>query len=1813
MAEEGQVVGSGEELDSGNYEVIRRRLLEHGADLSRRADALNERRKETFGGTELGVIGNSRVRTENNCVPRDIVNVGGHLLFGYNVFIGLRSETKLSEVFSLHDIAPATEGDGFTFDVAPPGTLPGLLGDAELQSHFADLYTYYKDARLALLRVTEGKLLAVFQVGATMQDIRVLRWRLDDHGVPTYLDNRGERDHVFPPSHDFEWTAVSRDNFITTGAHPHISIADEIFVETIGGTLTVKVEDNTAVGKGIYDEPVDDLDQSLDDADISYAKLGALILLRIKPYREQAYRYLVYSDRARTVLRVDSIGKACVQLPEDHGIIFPDGYVLQSGEHKVFDSAQDGLVFKRVVRSPNGEDVLYVFHDRVGGHYLLFPYNLIRKEVANPIHCHGYTLFDDGKMVVFRALSDEPTRVHPMQVWQTPFTSVEYAESAPTDGSYLSKVGNAELVRGISDAYSVVRLVRNAEPSRQVFEDIIAAVTRAIDQYYWLANAEIGDLLTPLKTVRDNGELIIGEFEKVQALKARAATALAEAEEQQVELLKGVRPRDFRSVDKYMAAMTALRTQRGHLITLKETRYIDLARIHALEQETIEQFDTVSQACVQFLLGEDALRPLIGQLGEILAKVEGVAKSHELEPLTRKLDATSAGLSVLSEVVGGLEVDDPTSRTTILEGISEVFSQVNRVRAVLVNRRKEVLSAEGRAEFSAQFKLFGQNVTSSLALAQTPDSCEEQLARLMVQIEELEARFSEFDEFLGDLATKREEVYEAFGSKKQRLIDERQRRASNIASAADRILQGVRRRSQSFETEDELNAYFAADTMIMKLRQLAEQLLALEDSVKADELESRLKTARQDAVRGLRDKVDLFVGGANVVKLGRHHFNINTQPLELTMVPHDGGMALHLTGTNFFEPLRDEAFLQTKPFWDQHLVSETPEVYRGEFLAASLLFAAEEGREGLSIKQLQEAKLTDAGLLSAVRAYSAERYDEGYERGLHDADASLILEALLRLRSTAGLLRFAPTPRAFACFFWALGEDEEARGVHQRKAQSLGRLREAFAHPPALATFQQELALTMGAFLEAHHIGAAAADVTEAGRYLAEELMAPHPTFVTSVEATSLRDALLAQLDRDGSRSAFELDLRTLEENQGERFAIAKAWLDGFLAARREDPAIHALAHVVDEAVVLLLTERQLARAPSAARTSVEVDGLLGQHPQIRGRVLPLRLDEFIGRLRAFMDERVPGYRAYRDQTRRLVERERARLRIDEFMPRVLSSFVRNKLINDVYLPRFGDNLAKQLGAAGADKRTDLMGLLLLISPPGYGKTTLMEYLASRLGLVFMKINGPSLGHSVTSLDPAEAPNATARQEVEKINLSFEMGSNVMLYLDDIQHTHPEFLQKFISLCDGQRRVEGIWNGHTRTYDLRGKKFCVVMAGNPYTESGEKFQVPDMLANRADVYDLGDILDGKDDVFALSYIENSLTSSPTLAPMAGRSQADIYRLIAMAQGEQIPTTELDHSYSAVELSEILTVLQRMFRVQQVLLAVNQAYIASASMDDAFRTEPRFQLQGSYRNMNKLAEKVVAAMNDQELEALIADHYLGEARTLTTGSEANLLKLAELRGVLSADQEARWEEIKKAFRRVLQMGGKEDDPITRVTGTLVAIGAQIEGVQAALSEAAQQAAARAASSDDDDASAAPLLAALGSLQQAFARVARPQLEVKVTAEPPPGLDRALQQQVELVRQTLLPLSQVTARNLEEGQRLAARLTALAEQVREAYANWRPAPTAYKRSTQDTQELPAIPGPAPTPTRPAPAPPRPKPRVSPTLRPKPPGKGQGGGQR
>ena len=1050
----------GEALESGGYEVIRARLVAQGKALGEKTAALNERRKKAFGGSELQVVANERVRTEHACVPADIVQAGGHLLLGYNVFFGMKKEPAVEEVFSLQAFDPrAPEGQAMT--PAGPDKVPGLLDNEQFLKDFSDLYKYYKDTRLQRLKVTETKLFALFQIGAASTDVKVLHWNVLPRGGLRYVDTRGDRELPRPASHDFEWTGTTREDQVS-GQHPHVSIKDLVFVETVGGDLTIKVENNTKDGLGIYREPVEDANQALDDAKIMYAVVGPLVLLRILPYREQRWRHFVYNTRLKAVARIDAIGQSCMQLPEGHGVVFPGGYYLTTGDSKQFPGDGSSFEFERRLDAPNGEDVMYVFYRRDQGRYVLFPYNLIRKEMANPIQCNGYSLFRDGKLAVFRAQGEEASQIHPMQVWQTPFMSAEFAAAAPTDGSYLAKVGNAELVRGISEAFSVVRLIENSDPRRETYEDLVAQAQRLVDNYYWLGHSEVGDLASDVKTIRQTGELIIDEFEKVVAIRKRAREALQDAQTKQTALVKTLRPADWKGVEQYMGALTALRNQRGAVITLREVRSIDLPALDVLEKQLVEEFERISRAVVDFLVKGEALIPVGKRLDEVLARLEKVDNAQTLQPIEQDIQAIGDGLNVLAEVVSGLQVGDAVARTKILEDISTVFAHHGRVRATYASVRKQLLTREGKAEFAAQFKLFAQTVSSALALCDTPERCDEQLAKLLVQLEELAGRFTEFDEFLGEIAGKREEVHDAFAARKQTLLDERQARVQGLISAADRILEGVGRRAQTFKTADELNAYFAADAMVLKAKELVDKLLGLGASVKADEIATKITAARQDALRALRDRLELFEAGAQVVKFGSFRFTVNTQVLDLTLVAREGKMAMHLGGTDFYEDVEDPEFAKTRDYWGQQIVSETEHVYRGEYLAASVLFAAERGEAGLTLEQLYAAGREPGGLLDLVRRFAAERYDEGYERGLHDADASLILDKLLALRATAGLLRVSPGPRALACLFWAYCDRNDLKAAWHRRAQSAGRLLAVFARGAAAAALSAELGKAIG-------------------------------------------------------------------------------------------------------------------------------------------------------------------------------------------------------------------------------------------------------------------------------------------------------------------------------------------------------------------------------------------------------------------------------------------------------------------------------------------------------------------------------------------------------------------------------------------------------------------------------------------------------------------------------------------------------------------------------------------------------------------------------
>lgn len=1577
------------QLEAGAYEVIRQRLSKHGTELQRRLDLLNNDRKAEFGGIETALLTTTRLTTDNNCVPRDMAAIGPkRFLFGYNVHLGLRSTMKIEDVFAVVDYQ---EGD-HSFHT----NKDAILGDAQFAEDFAYLYSYYKHATFLKFHRIGPHLYMGFQVGQRATEVKTFKWLVNDEaGTLKYLGNRSDHEFVFPTPQEFAWKRATRDMYIH-GEHPHISIEDRVFVETVGGDLTVKVENNTATGRGIYNEPVENKDQTLDDAEVHYAIVGNLILLKVLPYQEKSWRHLVFNERTREAHRIDSIAESCVLLPDDHGILFPHGYVLQTGEVRRFETGLPPMRFEKRIPAANGEDTLFVFSHLESGSYLLLSYNLITQSIATPQPCHGYSLFPTGELILFDA-DAEPRKHHVVQVWRTPYLTADVSEAKAAQ-TFLSKIGNAEIVRAMAECRGVLTLLAKDDSFSGLYVELARSCGDIADSYFWVGKDEAHNLKETLTEIKTTAEAALGEFEKVRRMRKTAAEQTTVLQEKAQKAISAATNTDPNDILGFVQLLTTLRELRGQIIALRDVRYTDAAIIDGMDKAVAEAGDKLSAKCVAFLLKPEALDPYRKQITEQQARVPALTKVTEAQEVEEALAKSSSELEMLTAIVSGLKIQDATETTRIIEGISTLFAQLNQVRSVLRNRRNDLAKTEGAAQFQAQLSLLSQSVLNYLEVATTPEKCDESLTRVLVQIEEMETKFSDFDDYAAELVKKREEVQTAFESRRQSLTDALNRRCGSLGQSAERILTSIRNRLTSFAKPEEVHAWLAGDAMVAKLRDLIDELRKLGDSVRADELSTRLKTVQQDSLKQIRDKSEIFVGG-DLIQLGKHQFSVNKQPLELTILPRDGALAFHLTGTRFFEKV-DSAEMETqRAVWDQAVVSENAEVYRAEFLAWQMLKAGGDD----------------------VSAFMAQRYDEGYTKGVHDHDAALILKPLREMQSALGLLRHSPESRGYARLFWhAWAEDAEKKALFSRM-QSKGRMREFFGEKAVEP--EKWLLERIAAFVTC--------DTVSVARCLLDELQAK-TQFTRSAAALELLRAFRKELTAKRAAKDFETTMSELAAQPVLAFEIALEWISALNPTAGRGVLIETAAMVVTN-------DQPPAATPTEPVSRVTISGLTGTHGRISESKLELDYHEFTARLQRYESTVVPTFQAFQRLKHELSEKRRKDLRLDQFKAGVLSSFVRNRLIDQVYLPLIGANLAKQLGAAGKDTRTDRMGMLLLISPPGYGKTTLMEYIASRLGITLVKINGPALGHQVTSLDPSEARNASAREEIEKLNLAFEMGDNVMIYLDDIQHTNPEFLQKFIPLCDGTRKIEGVFKGEAKTYDLRGRKVAVVMAGNPYTEVGGKFQVPDMLANRADTYNLGDILGGHQDAFKDSYIENGLTSNSTLARIAARSHKDALSVLKIAQTGSREGVEFEGSFSAEEINDAVAVMEKLLHVREVILRVNQQYVASAAMEDAYRVEPPFKLQGSYRNMNKIAEKILPLMTDKEVAQLIADHYRGEAQTLSGAAEANLLKWREINGLSSDEDKTRWDEIKRTFKRNLLTGGAgENDPVNRITGHLSAL-------------------------------------------------------------------------------------------------------------------------------------------------------------------------------
>ncbi|WP_435262174.1 DNA repair ATPase [Tenacibaculum sp. nBUS_03] len=1605
-----------QQLDGGTYEIIQGRLQKHKQDLQDRLHKLNDARKHVFGTIETRLIANDRINTNNNCIARDIVSLGNTSIFGYNVHFGLRTDIKLSDVFSIYEF----KDNHFHLQSL------NLLNDAIFTDDFTNLYKYYRNTIFSKFAIIGNYLYMVFQLSESKNDIKAFKWLINENTLQ-YIDNRSEHEYKFPTQHEFKWQEASRDMH-RYGTHPHISILDKIFVETIGGDLTIKIEDNTDDGKGVLSEPVEHIDQTLDDGQFRYGNLGNLITLEVKPFQEEP-RYFVYNHKLQEVKKIDSIKDTAVQLPDDHGIIFPNGYYLQTGGYKLFENDAKDVKFQEKIISPNGEDFLYVFYATIRGLYILMSYNIIEQEVKTPIICNGFTVLENGELCYFRT-ENEQTKHHVVQIWQTPYLKGDFMPSQHQD-SLLYKIGNKDIVSAMAECHELINLLNKEDNYTGLYDDIVRASKNINDAYYWIPEKETYQLNLPISHINEAANAAIDEFEKVIQLKKQAEKETKTINQKSDELFNKIKSTSFKSIDDFVILLSKLRTLRGEVISLHDIRYINAELLTDLETQVSEQNNLISKRCVQFLLNDKALAPYHKRVNEKQETLPTINKVIDAKTLEKEVNQITADLEMLIEIVTNLEIEDTSQSTKIIDNISLIFASLNQLKSGIKNTIKNLGSKEAKADFTAQLKLIDQSIINYIDMASTPEKCDEFLTKTAIQLEELEGKFADFEEFITQIIEKREEIHNAFDSRKNNLIEKRNKKTVALQTASERILKGVNKKALSFTSIEDINGYFAADLMINKVRDIINQLKELDDIGKAETIETQLKVSKEDSLRKLKDKQELYEDGENVIKLGKHKFGVNKQSLNLTIVYKNEGLFYHLTGTNFYEEITDKTLLSSKKYWNQELVSENDIVYRSSYLAYKLF---------KKFSEQELINLSEKKMLALVQKESSNLYAEGYLKGVHDIDTTKILYTLIHKKHELGLLTYSSNTRAFAQYFWH-HLTEEKQNNYNTTIKASGEVLSIFPNSTSYDFIISDLQNAIKVFGKETQL-LNITNYKSVAEYIFKELQ-QNNTFQISTDAIEIKELFIKTLDKQDALHKFKSSIQKLEKYTA-KIQLVTQWVTSFVSTKNTE-----LKSYIHEVVCLLLFENLSKSNIVSVHPTSSLTGLKGNHQTINDGVFNFNYHQFITELKQFVEIEVPNFEKFKKAKQQVTENLKEELKLEEFKPRVLSSFVRNKLIDQVYFPLIGDNLAKQLGTVGNNKRTDRMGMLLLISPPGYGKTTLMEYLSNRLGLVFMKINGPAIGHEVTSVDPMSANNSASREELKKLNLAFEMGDNVMLYLDDIQHCNPEFLQKFISLSDGTRKIEGVYNGKPKTYDLRGKKFCVIMAGNPYTESGDKFQIPDMLANRADIYNLGDIIGDTEHLFKLSLIENSMTSNPVLHQLSSKYFEDVYALIDKVENNT-QEINLKGNHTKQEVQDYTAVLEKIITVRNTILKVNQTYIQSAAMEDAYRTEPSFKLQGSYRDMNKLVAKIVPIMNDDELQRLLLSHYESESQTLTSSAEANLLKYRELINKLSEEELNRWNNIKQIFIKNNKLKGFGDkNEMAQILSQMMDFSDNLEGIKAVL--------------------------------------------------------------------------------------------------------------------------------------------------------------------
>jgi uncharacterized coiled-coil DUF342 family protein len=393
----------------------------------------------------------------------------------------------------------------------------------------------------------------------------------------------------------------------------------------------------------------------------------------------------------------------------------------------------------------------------------------------------------------------------------------------------------------MSECRAILTLVSKDDSFSGLYLDLGKHSGDLLDAYFWLDSEECQKLSEPLREIKRAAQSAVGEFEKVTQLRQTATQKTADARAQVEKISSTSKTTIADEMTAFVHLLTNIRKLRGEVIGLKDVRYVDPAVVTELEGKLVEASDLVSERTVNFLGTDKALASYAASIDQQETQIPNIKGSVAADQSLEALDQAATELEMLIDVVSGLKIKDPVQTTAIVEKISALYARLNGVRAAVRNKRKELSRGESRAEFAARLHLLSQATANYLDLADSPAKCDEALTKLMVQVEELEGKFSEFDDYVEQLGAKRDEIYSALDGRRAQLLEARGRRAGGLLRSAERILQGMRSRVATFSEPDEIQGYFAGDLMVEKLREIIAELHSLGDSVKADDIEALMR------------------------------------------------------------------------------------------------------------------------------------------------------------------------------------------------------------------------------------------------------------------------------------------------------------------------------------------------------------------------------------------------------------------------------------------------------------------------------------------------------------------------------------------------------------------------------------------------------------------------------------------------------------------------------------------------------------------------------------------------------------------------------------------------------------------------------------------------------------------------------------------------------------------------------------------------------------------------------------------------------------